>query len=65
MNKKVYYQNNREIILIRGKEYYEKNKEILRERAKNKYKELPEKKKINTKSMLKTDITCLKKKNKN
>ena len=40
MNKRTYYQRNREIILNKAKDYYENDKEWLREQARNKYRNL-------------------------
>ena len=41
----MYYQRNREVMLIRANEYYKNNKEVLREKGKNKLSE--EEKNIN------------------
>ena len=65
MCKKTYYQRNREVILNRAKDYYENDKERSKERARDKYRNLSKEKKIKRENMDKTDIICLKKRNKN
>ena len=60
-----YYQKNRDVILNREKDYYENDKEGLTEKARDKYRNLSEEDKNKKKHMEKTDIICLKKKNKN
>ena len=42
MNKTIYFQRHKDIMLNRAKEYYENNKELLRERVENKYRSLSE-----------------------
>ena len=42
MDKSIYYQQNRDIILERAKDYYYNNIEAIRKNMRNKYKNLSE-----------------------
>ena len=64
MSEKTYYQRNRDVILNRAKDYYEKDKERLRVQTKDTYRNLSEGEKNKNREYEKTDIICLKKKNK-
>ena len=60
-----YYQRNRAVILNRAKDYYENDKERLREQTRHKYRNLSEEEKNKkTEYGKKTNIICLKKRNK-
>ena len=52
------------MILNRAKDYYQNNKERLSEQAKNKYRNISEEEKTKRENIEKTDIICLKKRNK-
>ena len=41
-----YYQENKELVLSKGKEYYKKNRDRLSKQGKERHNNLPEEKKI-------------------